>query len=725
MLLFARTRRLLRHFAPALTERCAQSLPPPTLSRVVRYSSRSPPQRQDKHLGIVVGNQKGKGSGYCYGCGADLVKLSGRRNGPVMEVQHHERTGYWAERHKLIKISRIKNWSLCSRCKKLREATDLEGVQDLAPSNKMTRVFQQQVSKIRKQEKAVVVLCVDAINCSGTVIRTIRNYIGGNPVLLAVTRCDLLPDYVLAERSNEELRTFFREQANGIFPAKIYLCSESKAHMKQFGGIKDLANDLWQHLNGREPYIVGSANIGKSTLTDILIAGFINRGEREGHFTDGLSKARLRKLREARVTKSSLPGTTLQNVRFPCFQDHTQALWDTPGLLLDQTMKHFPINDLPQIRSIRPKQIQPTTLKVSRKSFALVVFETDDPDQIPLLRLEVRQKKKDEDGEEGPVSVVWNSTLTVLSTKIMDIQDCQEDEEQRSEEAQRRMQEFMLAQPGPIGYGSLSAEERMVEKERRRKEYETRIRKEQEEMGENEWYRREEAKRNEQRKFERMKKLRSLEFNKKVVVDGGQGVDISVAHFGWFGILSPRKTMLSTYSPSNSLKVEVHPTLALPDEFGPYTRKSLELDADEKNQASQDNESIHLSDMEDEVDDLLADLYSSDDDDDMNSALDGHKDYRYGFDTEDINGYEDLPSIFHYERGAPALGKRFRPNDKQEEFDPWKEFSGKRIGWTFDADTRWAKGRIEEGWNPIRTSRDKQVVRSKNESDSEEFLANV
>jgi ribosome biogenesis GTPase A len=179
----------------------------------------------------------------------------------------------------------------------------------LGPNHQMTEVFREEVGTIRKKEKVVTVLCVDAINVSGTLIRTIRNYVGGNPILIAITRCDLLPDYIYEDKSVAQLKQYFLHRCAEIQPAAVYLCSEEKEKMQEVGGIKELASDLWEHLNGRDPYVIGAANIGKSTLTDILIAGFINRGQRMGYFRDRLALKRVDKLREARITKSALPGT--------------------------------------------------------------------------------------------------------------------------------------------------------------------------------------------------------------------------------------------------------------------------------------------------------------------------------------------------------------------------------------------------------------------------------
>ena len=297
-------------------------------------------QEPETAMGISVLRPKGKDGGYCYGCGADLRVGSGV-DGVQVEVTQRK-GGYWAEKKNILRKSKIKNWALCTRCRELKNSQ--EGKSDmvaLAPNSRMTEVFRREVSKIRQLPNVVVVLCIDAINCTGSMVQKIRNYVGGNPILLAVTRCDLLPEYIANQMSNEELKDYFYNRTKDISPAGIYLCSESPDHMKKYEGIKDLAADLWKHLDGRDTYIVGSANIGKSTLTDILINGFLNRGERLEQFRDRIAVKRLAKLREARVTKSSLPGTTLQNIRVPCFTDHEQALWDTPGQCEYPT---FPLN---------------------------------------------------------------------------------------------------------------------------------------------------------------------------------------------------------------------------------------------------------------------------------------------------------------------------------------------------------------------------------------------
>jgi hypothetical protein len=188
------------------------------------------------------------------------------------------------------------------------------------------------VNKIRQVENAVVVLCVDAVNVSETMIRTtLRNHVGGYPILLAIIRCDLLSSYMLEDAEPEELKRAFQEQCQDISPANVYPCSVERDYIRETGGVKVLSDDLWKHLNEREPYIVGAAHIGEvcafclfsfivdfvshltcvsfctvfSVSMDVLISIFVKRGERERSFRDRLSQKRLEKLQEARVAKSS------------------------------------------------------------------------------------------------------------------------------------------------------------------------------------------------------------------------------------------------------------------------------------------------------------------------------------------------------------------------------------------------------------------------------------
>jgi len=630
---------------------------PPSLCSGTETPQRRHLAGKSERVGITVARNKGSATGYCYGCGADLVKGTA---GAMATTQ--KKSGYWEEKKQELKISKIKNWALCPRCKKLNSLQGFD--EDLAPDTKMTDAFREEVSKIRQKEDAVVVLCVDAINVSGTLIRTIRNYVGGNPILVAITRCDLLPQYVW-EKDPQDLKQVFAERAEEISPANVYLCTVEPKYTSKAGGVEDLASDLWDNLNGRDPYIVGAANIGKSTLTDLLISVFVKRGERDGYFTDRLSRKRLKALQESRVTKSALPGTTLQNIRVPCFEDHTQALWDTPGLLLDQSTKHFPIRDLQQLRAQRPTPIEPRIMEVAEKSFAVLICEKGD--ELPLLRMEIRLKRNAEG--EDPVRLVWNSILD-LDVTIVDIAKAREAEverarrtEHKSEQEIRRGDDEEQVENGQ----RLSKEDKALRKAERKRAFEEKIRQEQKELGKEEWKRRQRDREAQKMEMRRAQDLAKLFGVSEVICEGDCGTDIVVADFGWLVILPPRPVMVKTFAPSTGVRVTSHAALAMPGSWGELKR-------------------IRSGVKEEEADD------SDEEYDEELGWFDDEYDDEFGWFDDDV-----------YEHDITSGPKR-RSWERSDPTDPWEMYSGENVGWRFDADTRWSKRDIMEGWNPIPTS---------------------
>ena len=166
------------------------------------------------------------------------------------------------------------------------------------------------MNKIHQVENAVVVLRVDAVNVNETMIRTLRNHVGCYPILLTIIRCDLLSSYMLEDAEPEDLKRSVQEQCQDILPANVYPCSVERVYIHETGGVMVLSDDLWKHLNEREPYIVGAAHIGEvcafclfsfivdfvshltrvsfctvfSASMDVLISVFVKRGERERSF---------------------------------------------------------------------------------------------------------------------------------------------------------------------------------------------------------------------------------------------------------------------------------------------------------------------------------------------------------------------------------------------------------------------------------------------------------
>ena len=632
------------------------------------------------------------------------------------------------------------------------------------------------MSKLRSKPDAVVVLCIDAINPHGTMMSKLRNYVGGNPILLAVTRCDLLPDYVKrgwdAEKE-EGIKDFFRRLAGGLKIADVYLCSvdeeeEAKKENKNvirigtniFHGDERLANDMYQHLNGRDPYIVGAANIGKSTLTDRLIDNLIEHARRDGTFEDTTRKERHRPrskkeqkrmryaserdpdqrryedIQKARVTKSSLPGTTLQNIRVPCFPKHTQALWDTPGLLLDPSLGHYPIKDLRRVKAMRPEKILPQWHTVEgRKGFALLVLEKEyapsssvldegtivkkerqldlsilgeddeggDDGVLPLLRIEIRLKKSKSDRkgsllDDKPVYLVWNSTLNnILSTNVAGIEECHTAEKARVKSMEREKQEkgssageeYDLAKDNTK---FRTPEEQAQYKEEKRNQFDEQQQAQIAKMGLEQWNN---LQKEERHQTDRRNQLSALEkVSENIISRPNVPMEIAIEHFGSLGILAPAECMVRVFAPSKGIRPVCHRSMAVPKKWEEHVVM-----------VDDDDEDDDFSDIDEDYDHELSSSHRKEWNDEDIDEIDRAND-NFGYsrdDEEDDSWFEEMDNPTSNDGASYAS---YESNtDGSNDDRRWAEFSGKNVGWVFDDKPRMVKGVFVDGWNPLREER--------------------
>jgi energy-coupling factor transporter ATP-binding protein EcfA2 len=104
-------------------------------------------------------------------------------------------------------------------------------------------------------------------------------------------------------------------------------------------GLVQLAEGVVSELAGKDVFVVGSANVGKSTLVKSL-SSLLARTLRFRGKSKRLDDKRRDLLMNLNTTQSHLPGTTLQAVRIPCFPSTRHALWDTPGILNQSAMQY-------------------------------------------------------------------------------------------------------------------------------------------------------------------------------------------------------------------------------------------------------------------------------------------------------------------------------------------------------------------------------------------------
>lgn len=184
-------------------------------------------------------------------------------------------------------------------------------------------------------KKALVVHIVDVFDFEGSLIAGLQRFIGNNPVLLVVNKIDLLPKVSNWNR----IRNWVQRQVkdNGLKVAETVLVS---ARNNQ--GFERLIETVSRLREGRDVYVVGATNVGKST--------FINRLIRDHSDL------------EAELTVSQYPGTTLDLVEIPL--EDGRSIIDTPGIVYRHRLTEL----LPKqyIRSVLPdKPLKPTVYQLN------------------------------------------------------------------------------------------------------------------------------------------------------------------------------------------------------------------------------------------------------------------------------------------------------------------------------------------------------------------------
>jgi ribosome biogenesis GTPase YqeH len=153
-------------------------------------------------------------------------------------------------------------------------------------------------------QKGLVVKIVDLFDLEGSWISGIARFFAHHPILIVVNKIDLFPKSTTWPKIKQRLERWIK--ANGIQPTDIVLCSASKGI-----GMDDVAEAIDKLRRGQDVFVVGSANVGKSTLINRLIRDYSDM--------------------EMELTTSRFPGTTLDLVHIPL--DDGSSIIDTPGLI--------------------------------------------------------------------------------------------------------------------------------------------------------------------------------------------------------------------------------------------------------------------------------------------------------------------------------------------------------------------------------------------------------
>ncbi|XP_048497021.1 NO-associated protein 1, chloroplastic/mitochondrial isoform X3 [Beta vulgaris subsp. vulgaris] len=257
----------------------------------------------------------------CYGCGAPL------------QTQELDAPGYVdSDTYELKKKHRQLKTILCGRCRLLSHGhmiTAVGGHGGYAGGKQFVTAeeLRDKLSHLR-HEKALIVKLVDIIDFNGSFLSRVRDLTGANPIILVVTKIDLLP-------KGTDMNCIGDWIVEATTKKKLNVVSVHLTSSKSMVGITGVVAEIQEEKKGRDVYILGSANVGKSAFINALL---MMMGE-----NDPMAAA----AQKYKPIQSAVPGTTLGPIPIDAFFGGGK-LYDTPGVHLHHRQGAVvPVDDLP------------------------------------------------------------------------------------------------------------------------------------------------------------------------------------------------------------------------------------------------------------------------------------------------------------------------------------------------------------------------------------------
>ena len=217
---------------------------------------------------------------------------------------------------------------ICQRCFRLKNYNEIQDV-SLTDDD-----FLNILHGIGETDSLVVKI-VDIFDFNGSWINGLQRLVGGNPILLVGNKADILPKSLKRERLIQWMKREAKEL--GLKPVDVFLVSAGRGQ-----GIREVIDAIEHYRNGKDVYVVGCTNVGKST--------FINRIIKEVSGEEDI------------ITTSQFPGTTLDAIEIPL--DDGSSLYDTPGIIHRHQMAHY--LTAKNLKYVSPKkEIKPKTYQLN------------------------------------------------------------------------------------------------------------------------------------------------------------------------------------------------------------------------------------------------------------------------------------------------------------------------------------------------------------------------
>lgn len=250
----------------------------------------------------------------CIGCGA------------VIQTTDKKAPGYTPK--SALEKGKQSGQLYCQRCFRLRHYNQI------APVTITDDDFLRLLNQLR-DANALIVYVVDVFDVNGSLIPGLQRFVGENPILLVGNKEDLLPHSL----RRSKLRDWLRQQVNGagLRPKDTVLVSAKRNH-----SIDYLLDRIEHFRHGRDVYVVGVTNVGKSTLINAILK----------------QRAGVKDL----ITTSRFPGTTLDRIEIPLDDGH--QLVDTPGIIHREQLAT--VLDPADLKIVAPqREIKPRTYQLN------------------------------------------------------------------------------------------------------------------------------------------------------------------------------------------------------------------------------------------------------------------------------------------------------------------------------------------------------------------------
>ena len=227
---------------------------------------------------------------------------------------------------------------LCERCFRIKNYGEYKVI------SKDNNEFIKILEEINKT-KDLCVLVIDLFNLNTNMEIFYKNL--KNDILLVLTKRDLIPKSV----HDEKLINYFKNTKLNIIDTTII------SSYKNYN-LDELYEKINKYKKGKNVYVIGFTNAGKSTMINKIIYNYTNE--------------------QSEITTSILPSTTLNkiNVRI---NDELNII-DTPGILIENS--YYDILNGKQLKKIIPKkEIKPITYQVKEHQYIIL-------DEYGVLELE-------------------------------------------------------------------------------------------------------------------------------------------------------------------------------------------------------------------------------------------------------------------------------------------------------------------------------------------------